>query len=260
MTEYIDQMGYSIQLTKIPQRIVSLVPSQTELLFDLGLDNRIIGITNFCVHPKEKLENFPRIGGNKRFLFDKIAQLQPDLIIGNKEVNYLEGIEKLRQHYPVWLSDVKTLEDTYHLISELANMFMCQEKGQLLIQKIQNEFAQLPEVNLPSSVAYFVWRKPWMVAGKDTFIDYMLKKAGFRNAFSDFCEYPKITLEQLKAANPQILLLTSEPFPFKDKHIDELKSILPESKPLSVDGQLFSWFGSRIQYSPKYFQDLRSII
>lgn len=260
MTQYIDQLGYSIKLTKVPQRIVSLVPSQTELLFDLKLGDKIIGITQFCVHPKEKLENLPRIGGNKRFLFDKIAKLQPDLIIGNKEVNYLEGIETLRQNYPVWLSEVKTLEDMYQLISELADMFACSDEGQCIIQKIQAEFTKLPQVQSPISAAYFVWRKPWMVAANNTFIDHMLTRAGFHNAFSHFSDYPKITFEQLETAQPQVILLTSEPFPFKEKHIEELKSVSPKSDILSVDGQLFSWFGSRIQYAPRYFQNLRSIL
>lgn len=261
MTQYIDQLGYSIELTSVPQRIVSLVPSQTELLFDLDLGGKVVGITRYCVHPKEKLDNLPRIGGNKRFLFDKIAELQPDLVIGNKEVNYLEGVENLRQHYPVWLSDVKTLEDTYDLIAELSKIFSRQDKGQLIIQKIKNEFAHFPkEPSSTLSAAYFVWRKPWMIAGKNTFIDHMMGIAGFSNAFGHLSEYPKITLEQLEAANPQVILLTSEPFPFKESHIEELQSILPKSNILSVDGQLFSWFGSRIQYSARYFQDIRSKI
>src|ERR1700741_3198050 len=108
---FIDQTGRKISIPQIPQRIISLVPSQTELLFDLGLDKEVVGITKFCVHPPEWFQTKTRVGGTKQLKIDLIKQLQPDLIIANKEENVKEQIEELEKHFPVWISDVNNLED-----------------------------------------------------------------------------------------------------------------------------------------------------
>lgn len=253
---FTDQMGREVILSNTPQRIVSLVPSQTELLFDLGLKTKVIGITKFCIHPKDEVKHIPKIGGTKKFDFEAIEALKPDFIIGNKEENYEEGIEYLAKKYPVWMSDIYTLEDSLKMIQALGKILDIQTKADEMAQDIENKFQVLPLVQNTLKVAYFIWRKPWMIATTNTFIDYILQKIGFQNIFNDLERYPEITLEQLQERNPEYIFLSSEPYPFKEQHIKELQSILPNSKILLVDGEMFSWYGSRLLKSVEYFKKL----
>jgi ABC-type Fe3+-hydroxamate transport system substrate-binding protein len=253
---FIDQMGREVILPNVPQRIISLVPSQTELLFDLGLENKVIGITKFCIHPKEKIKAISKIGGTKNFDFEAIEALKPDLIIGNKEENYQEGITQLANKYPVWMSDIYTLENSLNMIQELGKILDVQRKADEITDNIKISFQDLPLVQGFPTVAYFIWRKPWMIATTNTFIEHILQRIGFQNVFRDLERYPEITLEQLQEKNPQYIFLSSEPYPFKEKHIAELQSIVPDSRILLVDGEMFSWYGSRLLKSVAYFKEL----
>lgn len=243
-------------LPYVPQRIISLVPSQTELLFELGLGDRIVGVTKFCIHPKEHTKQKAKIGGTKNFHFDKIDELQPDLIIGNKEENYKEGIEQLQAKYNVWMSDIYTLADAYDMMEQVGQLTGTTPKAQELIQHIQSGFATLEPVDPPIRTAYFIWRNPYMAVGNYNIIDHLLGHCGFINSFSDLQRYPEISPEQLKAANPQVILLSSEPYPFKAKHIAEFQAICPEALIKIVDGEMFSWYGSRLQFAPAYLNGL----
>ncbi|AMR26032.1 cobalamin-binding protein [Hymenobacter psoromatis] len=251
-----DQLGRQITFPYPPLRIVSLVPSQTELLFDLGLGNRVVGITKFCVYPPEARQTTTIIGGTKNFDFDKIAALQPDLIIGNKEENYQAGIDELAAHYPVWLSDISTLAQALDMIRQVSFITGAQDRGEQLAAQIADSFAALaaPQPLIPA--AYFIWRKPYMAAAGGTFIDDMLTRAGFRNVFAHLGRYPEITAAQVRAAAPERILLSSEPYPFGEKHLAEFQEICPAAKIQLVDGELFSWYGSRLRLSPAYFHQL----
>lgn len=252
---YTDQMGDQIRLNETPKKIVSLVPSITELLFDLGLDDEIVGITRFCKYPAEKIKNCTVIGGTKKVDFEQIDKLAPDLIIGNKEENEKGFIEKLKLSYSVWMSDIFDLSDVFNMIQQLG--FICNRKVEalLLSQKIRDEFNQLKPLAPSPSALYFIWRKPYMVAGKNTFIDKMLTEAGFHNLLHEV-RYPEMSVDQLKELKPDYVLLSSEPFPFQKKHIIEFQKIFPNAIITLVDGELFSWCGSRLQYSPAYFREL----
>lgn len=252
---FTDQIGQVIQLAQTPQRIISLVPSQTELLCDLGLADKLVGITRFCVHPKSKYLSTPRIGGTKNLDFDKIAAQQPDLIIGNKEENERIQIEKLKEHFPVWMSDIFTLEDALEMIVRVSDMLEVQAKGNEIIVKIKTEFSQLLKFEQPKSVAYFIWKKPYMLAGKNTFIDDMLQQMGLINCIDEL-RYPEVTLDQLKALNPDVIFLSSEPYPFKVRDFDDFKKALPNAVISIVDGEMFSWYGSRLIHSTTYFNSL----
>ncbi|AYA38865.1 cobalamin-binding protein [Hymenobacter oligotrophus] len=241
-----------------PQRIVSLVPSQTELLFDLGLGERVVGVTKFCIHPQEARQQAQVIGGTKNFHFDKIAALKPDLIIGNKEENYQEGIEQLAAEYPVWMSDIFTLGDSLRMMRQVGLITGTQARAERLASEIANSLLALPSAAEPLTAAYFIWRKPYMAAAAGTFIDDMLPRAGFRNVFGALGRYPEISAEQLAAAAPQVILLSSEPYPFQDKHVAEFQAICPSAQVLVVDGELFSWYGSRLRHTAAYFQQLQS--
>ena len=258
MPVFKDQTGRSITLNKTPQRIISLVPSQTELLYDLGLHGEVIGITKFCVHPKEWFHSKTRVGGTKQLRIDIIDQLQPDLIIANKEENLKEQIEELEKHYPVWVSDVHNLDDAVCMITDIGGMINKEKKATLMIDGIKNSFSQLKTTLPPLRSCYFIWREPYMTIGADTFIHSMMEAAGFENIFKDHARYPELSIEELSIQCPQLILLSSEPFPFKQKHIDELQPQLPGIKIILVDGEMFSWYGSRLLKSPGYFLKLRS--
>jgi ABC-type Fe3+-hydroxamate transport system substrate-binding protein len=253
-----DQLGRRVKIPFPPQRIVSLVPSQTELLFDLGVGKRVAGVTKFCIYPPEARQAATIIGGTKNFDFDKIAALKPDLIIGNKEENYQAGIEQLAAQYPVWLSDISDLPQVLDMIRRVGFITGAKDKAEQIAAVISHSFAALAAPEPAISAAYFIWRKPYMAAASGTFIDDMLRRAGFRNVFAHLGRYPEITPEQLAATAPDRILLSSEPYPFQDKHLAEFQDICPTATIQLVDGELFSWYGSRLRLSAAYFQTLRA--
>lgn len=251
--EFTDHLNRTIFLPKPPERIISLVPSQTELLVDLGLEEKIVGVTKFCVHPSHLRKSKAIVGGTKNYRFDVIDSLRPDLIIGNKEENDQEGIEKLAAKYPVWLSDIFNLEDSFRMIFDLGDLTGTKEKAAEVIFQIKKSYAQ--PIAKRGSCVYLIWENPKMAAGKSTFIDAMLTVAGFENLVLAE-RYPELSLEKLIELSPENLLLSSEPFPFKEKHILGFQKLLPKTKIQLVDGELFSWYGSRLLHSAEYFKRL----
>ncbi|MCK6650804.1 MAG: helical backbone metal receptor [Bacteroidia bacterium] len=263
MLVFTDQLNRKIELPAIPKRIISLVPSQTELLYDLGLRDEVVGITKFCIHPDEWFRSKVRVGGTKKIDFEKIKELQPDLIIGNKEENEQGQIETLMKHYPVWMSEINTLKDAYDMITRIGTLVGKQQEATFLKLQIEFQFNQFIQSNTPSNkkTAYFIWNDPYMVAGSNTFINEVLKLSGLENIFSDKnSRYPEVSAEELKMLQPELILLSSEPYPFKQKHMDELQVICPNAKILLVDGELFSWYGSRLIKTPDYLKDLNKLI
>ena len=256
MLESIDQLGRKHSFNNTPKRIVSLVPSQTELLHHLGLDNEVIGITKFCVHPNDWFKTKTRIGGTKNVNLDTIKALQPDLIIANKEENIKEQIEALETIAPVWVSDVNNLEDALAMIDSIGRLTNTSAKAESLITEINTRFYQLKTTNYKLKTAYLIWRKPYMTVGGNTYINNMLQYAGFENVFTNEQRYPKVTLEQISATNCDVILLSSEPYPFKQIHIDEIKMVMPHLKVMLVDGEMFSWYGNRLLEAADYFKKL----
>lgn len=250
-----DQMGRRIVAPKRPLRIISLVPSQTELLFDLGLDEEIVGRTKFCIHPAAGVARVPSIGGTKQFRFDLIDQLQPDLIIGNKEENYREGIERLAAHYPVWMSDIMTLPAALAMIRQVGFLVERAQQAEQLAAEIEMQFAQLPRRQRPLRVGYFIWQKPFMAVGRPTFIDDMLTRCGFQNGFAGQGNgrYPELTADDIRAANLDAILLSSEPFPFTEKQRRTFQTEFGLPVYL-VDGEMFSWYGSRLLLAAGYLR------
>jgi ABC-type Fe3+-hydroxamate transport system substrate-binding protein len=278
MPSFTDQMGRTIVLERPPVRIVSLVPSQTELLYTLGLDDftppgspvnaRVVGLTKFCVHPPAWFRNKPRIGGTKDVNLEKIDALQPDLIIANKEENERTQVETLATHYPVWISDIKTLADALAMIRALGELTGRPEQALTLASTIEKGFQSLHPLFPPESphtgpflpksprTAYLIWRNPWMAAGGGTFIHDMLQHCGFTNIFGDQDRYPIIDPASLAMSNCDLILLSSEPYPFREKHALEIQTLLPNATIRLVDGEIFSWYGSRLLHAPAYFRQL----
>lgn len=251
---FTDQLNNAIELNEYPKRIVSLVPSQSELLWDLGLRAELIGITKFCIHPKELFNTVKRVGGTKTLHLDVIRELKPDVIIGNKEENELSQIIELQKEFKVWMSDIYNLDDALEMISSIGKVVNREKESHQLVKDIAHSFCDIRQVN--KSVLYLIW-KPYMAAGRSTFIGNMLKRIGLENVILDpESRYPNLSVNDIVRLNPEIILLSSEPFPFKEKHIEELKNHLPHSKILLVDGELFSWYGSRLKKSADYFNEL----
>jgi ABC-type Fe3+-hydroxamate transport system substrate-binding protein len=252
---FTDQMQRVVELPVWPpKRIISLVPSQTEFLADLGLENEVIGITKFCIHPQRWFREKTRIGGTKTLNLSAIRALEPDLIIGNKEENDILQIQALETQFPVWMSDIVRLQDALQMMHQLGEITGRSIEAQSVIHAVEKAFGNMPRLVPKRKAAYLIWRKPYMAAGGTTYIDQMLEIAGFENVFQHLLRYPEVSEEQLAAANPEVILLSSEPFPFGEKHIAALQHLCPSAKVLLVDGEIFSWYGSRMLRAPAYFQ------
>ncbi|WP_431608713.1 ABC transporter substrate-binding protein [Chryseobacterium sp. 'Rf worker isolate 10'] len=235
-------------------KIVSLVPSITEALFDLGLtENEVVGRTKFCIHPQDKIKNVAVIGGTKNINIEKIKALQPDLILANKEENVKEQVEALMDDYKVMVTNIDTIEDNYYLLKNLGKLFGKEDRAQLFNLKIYDILNQA-KLDAPVKAAYLIWKNPYMTIGSDTFIHRILSEIGFENIFKDKTRYPQITTEDL--ANADVIMLSSEPFPFKEKHIQELQVFYPDKKIMIVDGEAFSWYGTHIAKCEHYFKEL----
>lgn len=258
-----DQTGRQVEVPLEPKRIISLVPSQTELLHHLGLGERVVGITKFCIHPEEWFKAKTRVGGTKILKHKVIEDLSPDLIIANKEENTREDIERLAQNFPVWVSDVNTLPDATKMIEQVGILTQSTLRSGELITRIKQEFELLEETVLKQTdhkrVLYLIWRKPFMASGKQTFVDDMLQRCGLINVVNE-ARYPELKDADVIRLAPELVFFSSEPFPFKEHHMEAVQKILPHSKLQLVDGEPFSWYGSRLAESPAYFRKLLDII
>jgi ABC-type Fe3+-hydroxamate transport system substrate-binding protein len=246
------------ELLKKPTRIVSLVPSQTELLHFLELESETFGITKFCVHPSSWYRDKVKIGGTKNLNIEKIISLEPDLIIANKEENVKEQVEKLALDFNVWVTDVNNLDDAIQMIEDIGSITKKETKASSLIQSIRNEFSQNQHhLNVLKNVVYLIWKNPYMTIGGDTFINNMLLQAGYKNLFDNTLRYPEVSIELLLDLKPEYIFLSSEPYPFSNKHLEELKTSLPDSEIMLVNGEMFSWYGPRLLQAANYFNQLR---
>ena len=237
--QFSDQILNSIEIPFPPKKIISLVPSQTELLYDLGLENNIIGITKFCIHPKHLKKTKQIIGGTKNLNLEKIKQLKPE--------------------FPVFVSDVNTLDSAFEMIRLIGLITETSNKAEELIQTITSSRSELILTPLRSCI-YLIWKDPYLTIGGDTFINAMLKEAGFENCYSSDLRYPETDFDQILAKSPDFLFLSSEPYPFNENHEQEFQKILTKTRVYCVDGEMFSWYGSRMQQAFQYFKTLQTLI
>jgi ABC-type Fe3+-hydroxamate transport system substrate-binding protein len=260
----VDQIGIEHVFESSPTRIISLVPSQTELLFDLGQESKIVGITKFCVHPFHFKSTKKIIGGTKKVHFEKIRLLQPDVIIANKEENTKAIVEELSKICPVWVTDIVTVEDNLQMIIDFGKLLDCRTEAQKWIDKIEfayRDFQQFIKDKPIKKVAYFIWANPYMVAGNDTFINEMLKLNNFQNIYQDKGRYPEIEIKKMRLeGDPDCVFLSSEPFPFTDEHAFEIGRFTHHAKTVFVDGEMFSWYGTRLLKAFGYFKILHQKI
>lgn len=233
-------------------RLVSLCPSLTELVFDLGCGRDLVGRTKFCVHPAGRVERVESVGGTKNPKIARIIELAPDWVLLNEEENRREDAEALaaagmRCH----VSFPRDVEETAQTVREIGAVLDRPEAAERIATDIERRAARVRESARHAPVmryAYLIWRIPWMVAGGDTFVTAMLGLPGGVNVFAEHPErYPTVTPEELAAAEPEVVLLSSEPFPFKETHADELAAAagLPRERMQLVDGEYLTWHGSR---------------
>lgn len=254
----IDHIGRHVQIPDKVQRIVSLVPSITELLADLNLEKEVVGITKFCVHPTNWYRNKQRIGGTKQLGIDAIVQLQPNLVIGNKEENVQSQIEALAAHCPVWISDIETISDAFRLITDIGQITNRSEEAYFLHEQITQAWANIKDSVYPKArVVYAIWQDPFMIVGQNNYIHATLEWLGYTNIGKTYNErYPSISIEEMQGLAPDVLMLSTEPFPFKQSHVDYWQTLLPNTRIIIVDGEMFSWYGSRMRIAPVYFHTL----
>jgi len=257
-------MNRVFEVPKTPKRIISLVPSQTELLVDLGLEKFIIGVTKFCIHPSYLRKKKTIVGGTKNIKIDKIKALKPDIILCNKEENTKEIVEACEQIAPTHVSDIFTLDDSKELIMQYGEILSCKTAAENIVKKLNIEiskFQQFIKNTKEKKVAYFIWRNPWMVAGNNTFINHLLELNNFKNIYSNKQRYPEINLDEITKNDAlDFILLSSEPYPFKEKHISEISKYYKNSQTILVDGEMFSWYGSRLLKAFDYFIQLHRSI
>jgi ABC-type Fe3+-hydroxamate transport system substrate-binding protein len=252
-----DDLGRELKLPFPPKRIIPAVPSTTEFLFDLGLDDKVISRTRFCRYPKEKVERLPNVGGTKNLHVDKINLLNPDLILANEEENNKEQIESLMEEYNVYVSKVRNFEDALNNILNIGKITNTEVKAFEIANTIRTGFNNLPKREEPLRALYLIWKSPYMSVGNDTFISSMMEMCGLENVQTNPNErYPIVHDEDLKALNPDLVLLSSEPFPFQEIHKQDILKILPAARVELVDGEMFSWYESHLLKAPEYFKEL----
>ena len=238
-----------------PQRIVSLVPSLTELLADLGLDRETVGLTRFCVHPDGWKARKRIVGGTKNVDPERVLALAPDLVIANREENEREPVEAIARAAPVALTDIATLPDALAAIRDLGALAARTAEADALAAEIETGFGALAP-GVPLRTLYLIWRDPWMSVGGDTFISDVMARAGFANVCAERARYPTLSPGEMAALAPEVVLLSSEPYPFGEAHLAEVRALVPGARAILADGEVFSWYGSRMRLAPPVLASL----
>ncbi len=244
--------NFDILSLKKFDRIVSLVPSLTETIADLKGAEQLVGVTRFCKYPPDVCIEKTNIGGTKTVKFNKINKLNPDIILAVKEENNRKEIIALSENYKVLLFDILSLKDVITMIKVLGRIVDNYGGAEQIIKKLTRKFSYLHTATLNSAI-YLIWKNPWMAAGKKSFINEMMRYAGFENIIQG--RYPEVENKDFK--NAEFILLSSEPFPFNEKHQNELRSLYPDKKVIIVDGEMFSWYGTHLLKAPDYFKSIK---
>lgn len=235
------------------------MPSLTELLYHLGLDEEVVGITQFCTDPISWHQHKTRIGGPKKLNLERIQSLKPDWILASKEENIKEQIEHCFTFANILLTDVCNYEDALAMILEVGKTFNREQQALNIHNKIQAAFSSLQKQK-SQRVLYMIWKNPLMSVGGDSFIHDMLQRCGWHNVLGEKMRYPSFSEIEMQDLQPDIVFLSSEPYPFEAKHIAYFQDLLPKAKIILVDGSYFTWYGSRMMQAPAYFQSIQAQI
>lgn len=244
-------------------RIISLVPSITELLFDLGLGDRVVGRTSFCIHPAAAVARVPRVGGTKKPRLDKLRALRPSHVIVNVDENRKQDVDAIADFTPhIIVTHPLLPDDNLMLYRLLGNIFGRQPDAARLCAAFEQArdallaaVAPLP----PRRVLYLIWRDPWMTISRDTYISKTLALAKWHTSGHDADNrYPQVHLDEHLLVDTDMVLFSSEPFPFKALHVQELRELTGDSEtPCEfIDGEMTSWYGSRAVAGLHYLREL----
>ena len=249
-----DDIKRTVNFLSPPATIVSLCPSVTETLCDLGLSEKIIGITDYCIHPKDIVKNINKVGGTKTVSITKVKTLKPEIIFAVKEENSKKTIKILSEIFPCYVFDINSFSDALKMINTLGEIFSKTKNATSLSENIVKAFSKIQVTKQHVDYLYFVWKNPWMVAGNNTYIESLLSKFYLKNIINK-SKYPKIELKNI-SSDPQIIFLPSEPYKFSKTDKMELQKVFPKSKILLVNGEMFSWYGSRMVKAAVYIEKL----
>jgi ABC-type Fe3+-hydroxamate transport system substrate-binding protein len=251
--QVIDDLGFKVDLESPPARIVSLVPSWTETLFALGLGERVVGVTKFCVAPAERVASIRKVGGTKNPDLRAIAALAPDLIIANAEENRREDVERMRaQGYPVLITYPRTVPGAVESLLKIGRAAGCEAEADAMAREITRTVSEVEAdvgvwAKLRLRAFCPIWKKPWMAFNADTYANDVLRMMGFSNVYAAVGErYPATTLDQAIELRPDVVLLPDEPYEFSDKDVDELRAVLPPGlarRVLIISGRDLHWYG-----------------
>jgi len=260
-----DDLGDELSLDRLPNRIVSLVPSVTETVIDLGAAKRLVGITNYCVHPAEVVSNISKVGGTKGFSLDKIDDLKPDLIGANKEENRKHQIDKLRESYPVFVTYPRTVDGAIKMVLDLGTLTGTSPRASKFASKCRHLLESMDPATVAKSLrtACMIWRDPWMAAGYDTYMRELLECVGFNTVFDEGEDrYPETTLSTIAQREPDVIMLPNEPYEFGTSDKNEVDAFLEEqgskARTLLVDGSYLTWFGTRTIKGLRFLYDTKS--
>lgn len=247
-----------------PARIVSLVPSITELVCELGLAAQLVGRTGFCVHPRETLKRIPKVGGTKDVNLAKVRALAPSHVLLNIDENTQPTAAALAQFVPhLVVTHPAGPLDNPPLYRLIGGIFGCETAAEALCARFQNAYAALARAAQAwprQRVLYLIWKNPWMTVSPDTYIARMLALAGWDSVpRSASARYPQVQLDQQLLQDVDLLLLASEPYRFRERHIAELRALAAmRGKMLAlIDGEMTSWYGSRAIAGMDYLRRLR---
>lgn len=257
----IDALGQHHQVAQSSPRIVSLVPSLTELLFDLGLGSYVVGRTGFCIHPATQVAAVPKVGGTKDVNIEKIRRLAPTHLIVNIDENEKPTVDMLTEFVPhIIVTHPITSRDNLALYDLFGSIFNVPDAATALMQAFELAYAQVQPATPPERVLYCIWRDPWMSIGPDTYISHMLALKGWQHwqFAGNPARYPVFEWDQLPLAQIDRILLSSEPYRFTAAHCAQLQQTL--QRPVQcVDGEMLSWYGSRAVQGLVYLQNITKL-
>jgi ABC-type Fe3+-hydroxamate transport system substrate-binding protein len=233
-----DIRGAPLALDAPPRRVVSLVPSITETLFDLGAGDAVVGVTDFCIFPPGLA--LPRVGGTKNPRVDEIRALAPELVHMNLEENLKRHGEAIEAFAPVYVSEPKSVDDVAELLAQLGAIHEREERADVLVRELREAERALPQRAFTFAVP--IWKQPWMWCGGDTYVSRLVERAGGRNVLSDRTRYPQLELEDVLAMKPDVIFLPDEPYAFT---ADDATLIRGARVVGPFPGHLFTWHGTR---------------
>lgn len=241
------------------RRIVSLVPSLTESLVAMGLRDDIVGCTKFCVEPPDLHRQCTLVGGTKDFDRSLILSLHPTHVLANQEENPREAVLDLATKVPTHISFPRAPEDVPSMLRDIGHFLSCPEAAEHWALDIDAMIASLEPRRFKAGprFLYFIWRDPYMLAGVDTYISRLFACAGWQNAIMGLERYPTVRVSELSTLSPDLIILSSEPYPFRRRDADRLKGEWPSAPPiLKVDGRLLSWHGTQTLAALRWVADL----